>query len=127
MCVLRNLSYRLENEVDPQEGGEDVLDREWEQEQRRELEDLNRSFSKTSPGCLPFCVRPQPRREPIAPRITLTSVVRPSSGSADFAFPGQLVSPPPTSSLPPPTWLAGLERVHCTVLNHSCQHPPPPF
>ena len=93
VCVLRNLSYRLENEVDPQEGGEDVLDREWEQEQRRELEDLNRSFSKTSPGCLPFCIRPQTQREPVTPRVTLTSVVRTSTGSVDFAFPGQSVVP----------------------------------
>ena len=90
VCVLRNLSYRLEHEVDPQEGGEDVLDREWEQEQRRELEDLNRSFSKSSPGCLPFCVRPQTRRDP-APSVALTAVMRPTSAHMDFAFPGESV------------------------------------
>ena len=40
MCVLRNLSYQLESEVDLQDGSEDVLDREWEAEQRRELEEV---------------------------------------------------------------------------------------
>ena len=38
-CILRNLSYHLENEIDPQEGADDVLDLEWEKEQRRELEE----------------------------------------------------------------------------------------
>ena len=75
VCILRNLSYRLENEVDPQEGREDILDREWEQEQRREVEDLNRSFSKPSSGCLSFCVRPKTRDD--APRVALTAVNRP--------------------------------------------------
>ena len=40
MCVLRNLSYQLENEVDLQDGAEDVLDQAWEAEQRRELEEV---------------------------------------------------------------------------------------
>ena len=40
MCVLRNLSYQLESEVDLQDGSEDVLDREWEAEQRRDLEEV---------------------------------------------------------------------------------------
>ena len=40
MCILRNLSYQLENEIDPQEGADDVLDRDWEMEQRREMERL---------------------------------------------------------------------------------------
>ena len=40
MCILRNLSYQLENEIDPQEGADDVLDRDWEKEQRREMEEL---------------------------------------------------------------------------------------
>ena len=41
MCVLRNLSYQLENEVDLQDGTEDVLDQDWETEQRRELEEAS--------------------------------------------------------------------------------------
>ena len=41
MCVLRNLSYQLESEVDLQDGAEDVLDWEWEAEQRRELEEAS--------------------------------------------------------------------------------------
>ena len=41
MCVLRNLSYQLESEVDLQDGAEDVLDRDWEAEQRRDLEDFS--------------------------------------------------------------------------------------
>ena len=40
ICVLRNLSYQLENEVDLQDGAEDVLDQAWEAEQRRELEEV---------------------------------------------------------------------------------------
>ena len=42
VCILRNLSYHLENEIDPQEGAEDVLDREWEAEQRKEMDELQR-------------------------------------------------------------------------------------
>ena len=38
-CIIRNLSYRLENEMDPQEGADNVLDQEWEKEQRKELEE----------------------------------------------------------------------------------------
>ena len=41
VCVLRNLSYQLESEVDLQDGAEDVLDWEWEAEQRRELEEAS--------------------------------------------------------------------------------------
>ena len=90
MCVLRNLSYRLENEVDPQEGGEDVLDREWEQEQRRDMEDLDKSFTKASPGCLAFCTRPHTKND--SPKISLTSVNRPLC-SVDFVNPGGWVCP----------------------------------
>ena len=85
VCILRNLSYRLESEVDPQEGGEDVLDREWEQEQRRDMDDLNKSFSKSSPGCLAFCARPRTRDD--VPKVTLTNVARPVC-SVDFVRPG---------------------------------------
>ena len=71
--------------MDPQEGGEDILDREWEQEQRREVEDLNRSFSKPSSGCLSFCVRPKTHDD--APRVALTAVNRPVF-NVDFVYPG---------------------------------------
>ena len=40
--------------MDPQDGSEDVLDRVWEQEQRRDMEEVNRAFTKASPGCLAF-------------------------------------------------------------------------
>ena len=40
MCILRNLSYQLENEIDPQEGADDVLNHEWEKEQQRQMEEL---------------------------------------------------------------------------------------
>ena len=41
MCVLRNLSYQLESEVDLQDGAEDVLDPQWEAEQRKELAEVS--------------------------------------------------------------------------------------
>jgi len=66
VCILRNLSYRLENEIDPQEGAEDVLDSEWEKEQRRELEEDKRIISRSRKtqrrSWLTMCVRPNPGR-----------------------------------------------------------------
>lgn len=59
---MRNLSYRLENEIDPQEGADDVLDQEWEKEQRRELEEdiriIQRSQRPQHRSWLTMCVRP---------------------------------------------------------------------
>lgn len=72
--------------MDPQEGGEDVLDKDWEQEQRREIADLNRSFSKASSGCLVFCARP-PMRDQM-PQISLTSISQPVC-NVDFVRPGK--------------------------------------
>ena len=39
MCILRNLSYQLEDEVDPQDGADDALDKEWERQLQQEIED----------------------------------------------------------------------------------------
>ena len=87
VCVLRNLSYRLENEIDPQEGADDVLDREWELEQRREMEELDRSFSKSAPGCLAFLTRP--RHHDNRPKMVFpTSLIRPMY-NVDFTNPGK--------------------------------------
>jgi len=88
VCILRNLSYRLEAEVDALEAGEDILDREWEQEQRREAEFVPNSFSRRSPGCLAMCVKSQTKddvpREPASSRHgTIYNV--------DFVYPGVYV------------------------------------
>ena len=86
-CILRNLSYRLENEIDPQEGADDVLDREWEMEQRREIEELDRSFTKSGPGCLAFLTCPR-RRDNVLRLNTPAALNRPIY-NIDFANPGQ--------------------------------------
>lgn len=65
VCILRNLSYQLENEIDPQEGADDVLDRDWEKEQRREMEELERS-SRKAPGCLAFLTGARGHEEPLS-------------------------------------------------------------
>ena len=80
-CILRNLSDQLESKINPQEGAEDVLDREWELQQRREVEEVNCSFSKATPGCLAFCTFPKMSDE----RSKLQSVSRPIY-SVDFAM-----------------------------------------
>ena len=49
VCVLRNLSYQLESEVDLQDGAEDVLDREWEAEQRKDLEEASMGWEDHTP------------------------------------------------------------------------------
>ena len=88
-CVLRNLSYRLENEIDPQEGADDVLDREWEMEQRREIEELDRSFTKSAPGCLAFLTRPRHRDN--TPKLNSLAAMNRPIYNIDFANPGQWV------------------------------------
>ena len=85
-CILRNLSYRLENEVDPQQGSDDVLDREWEMEQRREIEELDRSLSRSAPGCFAFLS--SSRRENRPRLSSLHSLNRPMY-NVDYANPGQ--------------------------------------
>ena len=65
MCILRNLSYRLEEEIDPQEGADDVLDREWEQEQWEEIEEDMKTFRPSrSSGFLSMCVKPRTLERP---------------------------------------------------------------
>ena len=88
-CILRNLSYRLENEIDPQEGADDVLDREWEMEQRREIEELDRSFAKAAPGCFAFLTRPRRRDNTL--RINTPAALNRPMYNIDFANPGQWV------------------------------------
>ena len=86
-CILRNLSYRLENEIDPQEGADDVLDREWEMEQRREIEELDRSFAKAAPGCFAFLTRPRRRDNTL--RINTPAALNRPIYNIDFANPGK--------------------------------------
>jgi hypothetical protein len=101
VCVLRNLSYQLESEVDLQDGAEDVLDWEWEAEQRRELEEasLSRPKKSATPGCLSMCTRPSTRDSPPRPAHSAQSggsrrplVSRPSI-VVDFANPDPSVLP----------------------------------
>ena len=87
-CILRNLSYRLENEIDPQEGADDVLDREWEMEQRREIEELDRSFAKAAPGCFAFLTRPRRRDNTL--RINTPAALNRPIYNIDFANPGKI-------------------------------------
>ena len=56
VCILRNLSYRLEFEVDTQAGSDDCLDPDWEREQHSELDEEGPTHS---PGYLAFCARPR--------------------------------------------------------------------
>lgn len=75
--------------MDPQEGGEDVLDREWEHEQRRDTEDLGKPFSKASPGCLPFCLHSRTHDD--APPKVVSSLAANSQPfcAVDFVYPGE--------------------------------------
>ena len=65
MCILRNLSYRIENEVDPQEGSEETIDKDWEMQQMREMDEERRLFEKHSnkskPSTFSLCTKPQTR------------------------------------------------------------------
>ena len=38
MCVLRNLSFRLEDEIDLQDGADDNINRDWERQLQHEIE-----------------------------------------------------------------------------------------
>ena len=48
MCVLRNLSFRLEDEIDLQQGADDTLNRDWERQIQLEIEEVNESEKDTS-------------------------------------------------------------------------------
>ena len=65
MCILRNLSYRIENEVDPQEGLDDTMDKDWEMQQMREMDEERRLFEKHSnkskQSTFSLCTKPQTR------------------------------------------------------------------
>ena len=86
-CILRNLSYWLENEIDPQEGADDVLDREWKMEQRQEIEELDRSFAKAAPGCFAFLTCPHHRDNAL--RLNTPAALNRPMYNIDFANPGQ--------------------------------------
>ena len=108
MCVLRNLSYQLEGEVDLQDGAEDVLDRDWEAEQRRELEELSTRYRTVS------CTLPLP----LSPPHSLPLPLPPS-----LSLPLTL-SPPPT--LPPLTLSPSLSLTLPLSPPHSlCTQPRP--
>ena len=67
MCILRNLSYRLENEVDPQEGADDDLDFEWERELKREIEEAQQQQAaprRRRGGFLLLCFSPRTNEAP---------------------------------------------------------------
>ena len=68
------------------ERADDVLDRRWEMEQHREMDELQRSFHKSTPGCFAFLSRPHPSSEKVRPSLPVT---RPMM-SVDFANPGML-------------------------------------
>ncbi len=87
-CVLRNLSYRLENEVDPQEETGDVLDHDWEEEQRKDMDEITQPFSNSSPGCLAFLKRSRGNSRRERGRVHSPMVSRPSY-SVDYANPGE--------------------------------------
>ena len=71
--------------MDPQDGSEDVLDRVWEQEQRRDMEEVNRAFTKASPGCLAFL---KPRTHSEQPKTLSPTTINRSVYPVDFANPG---------------------------------------
>ena len=68
ICILRNLSYRLENEVDPQEGADDEQGSEWEKDLQRELEEdqqQQQTSSRQSRGTfILFCFSPRTDESP---------------------------------------------------------------
>jgi hypothetical protein len=62
VCILRNLSFQIEDEIDPQEGADDVLDKEWERTIQQEIEDLsenNRMDKKKKSSFVLLCARPR--------------------------------------------------------------------
>lgn len=70
MCILRNLSYRVEGEIDPQEGSEDVLDKEWEKEQKLEMEEerrlAERHEQKVKKSTFSLCLKPATKESFVA-------------------------------------------------------------
>lgn len=50
MCILRNLSYRLEYEVDPLDGAQDHLDKDWERQILSEIDESKEEEKEDQPG-----------------------------------------------------------------------------
>lgn len=48
MCVLRNLSFQIEDEIDTQEGADDDLDTQWERQIQQEIEAAKEAIHPTS-------------------------------------------------------------------------------
>lgn len=44
MCILRNLSYQIEHEIDPQDGVDDDFDKEWERQVQQEIDEATEAF-----------------------------------------------------------------------------------
>lgn len=44
MCILRNLSYQIEREIDPQDGVDDDFDKEWERQVQQEIDEATEAF-----------------------------------------------------------------------------------
>ncbi len=74
--------------MDPQDGIGDTLDQEWEEEQRRDMAELNQSISNSSPGCLAFLKRSRRGSRNDRRRIPSPTVTRPSY-NVDYANPGE--------------------------------------
>ncbi len=71
--------------MDPQEAGEDILDREWELEQRRDAEVIPHNFTRKSPGCLAMCMKS--RTQDDVPRLSAS--VGSTVYDVDFVNPGK--------------------------------------
>ncbi|XP_019848878.1 PREDICTED: armadillo repeat protein deleted in velo-cardio-facial syndrome homolog isoform X1 [Amphimedon queenslandica] len=63
ICILRNLSFQIEDEVDTQQGADDDIDSQWERQIQQEIEAakeaLHPTSKKTNKSFLLFCARPQ--------------------------------------------------------------------
>ncbi len=74
--------------MDPQEGTGDVLDHDWEEEQRKDMDEITQPFSNSSPGCLAFLKRSRGSSRRERGRVHSPMVSRPSY-SVDYANPGE--------------------------------------
>ena len=87
-CILRNLSYRLENEVDPQEVEKMFWTVSGSRNSDKKMDEVQQSFTKTSSGCLAFCMPHRVHNK--APRLPLNSISQPIC-KVDFVYPGNLI------------------------------------
>ena len=98
MCILRNLSYRIENEVDPLEGSEKTIDKDWEMQQMREMDEERRLFerhsNKSKPSTFSLCTKPQ-TRESLAATLSAREeqLIRQTKGPAHMMMRPKRYSP----------------------------------